>query len=160
MKIRTQFDRCRVRTDSPIGVAKIYEERLNADGVMELVHTGNHDLNEFVQASLDGTKVYSILERFAKTQDPSIFNVSQGYYADVSSMPKDLLQVQNMLLNVDKQFSQLPSDVKEKYGNNVYKFYEAVLSGQFAADFGENAQNIVDQTAAAAADQDVKVGDI
>lgn len=157
MKVRTQFDRLRVFSPSPTGVAKIYEERLNKDGVMDLVQTGEHDLNEFVQASLESTKVYNILEHFAKTQDPSIFNAVSGFFADVTGMPTDMMAAHNMLLSIDKKFASLPQEVKEKYNFSPYQFYEAVMNGTFASDFGQIDQNIVNGTDPIAAGSDGKV---
>lgn len=159
MKVRNRFSRVRMISPSPTGIAKIYEERLNKDGVMDLLQTGEHDLNEFVQTSLEGTKVYNILEAFERSQDPSILNSVTGYFADVTDMPADLMAAQNLILSIDKKFAALPLDVKEKFDNSPQKFYQAFMDGSAAQILGDFAQNSSDPKPSAEADPTPKVGD-
>lgn len=122
---------------SPKGVGKIYEERILEDGTMGIVHTGDHDLNAFVQASKESTLVYNILDKFAKVGDPSILDARHGFYADVTEMPSSLLEAQNLILSIDKKFVGLDAATKEKFDNNVQKFTQAIMDGSISEILGK-----------------------
>lgn len=147
VEVRTPFSaRRRFFSPSPKGTADIYQEKLLDDGTMGIEVVGQHDLNAFVQASKDSTLIYNILDRFQKTGDPSIIDRVKGFFADVTDMPKDLMQAQNLLINAEKQFASLPGVLKEKYDNNYTKFAEEVLSGKVVetleAYFGKKAEDL------------------
>lgn len=116
---------------SSSGFAPVYEERINSDGVMSLVRTGEHNINEFVQTSLEGTKVYNILERF-QLGDVSALEKVKGFYADVTQVPTSLLEAHNLMKNISKNFDKLPPDLKAKFGNSADKFIASVENGDFA----------------------------
>lgn len=153
VNVRNAFHRGeRVQTPPVSGVADVFDEVLLEDGTMGLKKVGEHDLNDFIQQPLDGTLVYNLLDRFAKTEDPSIFNRASGFYADITSMPTNLMEAQNMLLNIDKKFASLSSEIKEKFDNNSHKFAQAVLDGSIEKILGDFAQ-------VEFGDPDVLVGD-
>lgn len=132
-EVRTPFSpHKRFFSPSPKGVVNIYEEKLLDDGTMGLKVVGKHDLNAFVQASKDSTLVYNILDKFAKTGDASILNVTSGFYADVTQLPKNLMEAQNMLISLQKRFASLDTATKDKFDNNYTKFAQAALDGSIS----------------------------
>lgn len=129
IQIRTMFDRRRVKAPTPSGVAIVYLEQMKNDGTMDLVRSGKHDLNAFVQASKDSTLIYNLIDRFERTQDSSIFDQRHGFYADVGQMPRSLAEAQNMMISIDKKFCSLSADVKAEFGNSSQRFAQAVIDG-------------------------------
>ena len=110
------------------GTAPIYEERV-VDGARVLVEAGTNPLNEFVQASLEETRIYNIINRYQRG-DVSVLNKSGGQFMDVVGMPTNLAEAQNALLTIERQFAALPGEVKEKFGNNVNEFVQVVSEGK------------------------------
>lgn len=120
------------------GVSPQYEERI-VNGVMSLVKTGERDVHAFIQAGKPQTLIYNILDRFSKGDISAIQRV-KGYYADVSAMPKSLVEVHNFMKTLDSNFDSLPAEVKDKFGNSPHKFMESVENGEFVKILGDFVQ--------------------
>lgn len=116
---------------SSSGFAPVYEERIGRDGVLGLIKTGEHNINEFVQASLSGTLVYNILDKY-QLGDTSVLEKVKGFYADVTSVPKSLIETHNLMKSIESNFDSLPSEIKSKFGNSVETFVSSIENGEFA----------------------------
>lgn len=139
--IFSRFNRPKVMFSySGDGTAPVYEERLNRGGVLALIRTGKRDLVEFINASLESTNIYNILDRF-NAGDYSVLQKRKGFYADVSTMPKSLVEVHNFMRSLRSDFENLDPKIKEKFGNSPDKFIESVENGDFIKLFGKSAQN-------------------
>lgn len=134
------------------GTAPIFEERF-VDGVRTLVETGRQPLNEFVQASLEDTKIYNIISRYQRG-DESALNKVVGQYMDVVGMPTNLAEAQNALINIERNFNKLPAELKEKFNNNVNEFVQVVSTGKLADVMNEFNNDSAPVTSA------VKDGDV
>lgn len=142
MKVRNRFSKhVRFISPSPTGRSKIYEERMNKDGVLSLVQTGEHNVNDFVQASLESTKIYNILDRFEMTGDVSLLNSMKGFYADVTGFPSTLAEAHNLMLGIEKKFSELSPALKEKFNNSSTRFANEVISGNLGSIIAEFVQS-------------------
>lgn len=143
---------------SPTGISTAYEVRLGSDGVSHLVPVGKHDLNEFVQASLEGTKVYNIIDRFA-LGDESVLNKVKGFYADVVGMPSSLAEAHDLMVSIDKKFAELPAKLKQVFGNSSSKFASALRDGSINEIFSGLAQeNVPDQEVSTSESVQMKEG--
>lgn len=112
------------------GFAPQYEERIGFDGVLHLVKVGQRDIHSFIQEGKERTLVYNILNRFSQGDISAIQRV-KGYYADVTAMPKSLLEVHNFMKTLDANFDSLPAEVKDKFGNSSTEFMKSVENGDF-----------------------------
>lgn len=121
------------------GTAPVYEERVSHSGVLTLVRIGKRDLVEFINASLDSTNVYKILDRF-NAGDYSVLQKRKGFYADVSTMPKSLVEVHNFMRILKSDFEKLDPKIKEKFGNSPEKFIDSVENGDFIKLFSKSEQ--------------------
>lgn len=140
--VRSPFShRERFYAETPSGIVDVFDEVLLEDGTMGLKKTGEQDLNEYIQSFREESLIYNLLDRFQKTNDPSIFNVKSGFYADVTNMPKDLMEAQNLMLSIDKKFASLSAVVKDKFDNNSKKFAAAILDGSIDKIIGDIAQS-------------------
>lgn len=109
------------------GTAPIFEE-VYEDGKRVLKETGRQNLNEFVQASLDETKIYNIINRYMRG-DESVLNRVNGQFIDVVGMPTNLAEAKQALINIENRFNELPGDVKSVFNNSVDEFVQAVSYG-------------------------------
>lgn len=132
IKIFSRFDRPRSAfACAGSVVSPIFEERVDSEGHLYLKQTGKRDLNAFVQASHEASKIYNILERF-NAGDVSAIQKVKGFYADTVAMPKSLVEVHNFMQQIDANFDSLPVDVKEKFGNSSIQFMKSVENGDLS----------------------------
>lgn len=129
LKVFSRFCRPHVIA-SPSGTAEcdVFEERVNERGIKYLVVTGKKNLKEFIEASKEETKIDNIIKRFQRTGDINVLNVNQGFYADISNLPSNLLDAHNHLIKLSNTFDKLPSDIKKKFDNSFDKFIHEVSS--------------------------------
>lgn len=110
------------------GCDPVFEE-IEKDGVTTLVKVGENPLNEFVQASLQDTLVYNILERYNKG-DLSALDRKHGQFVDVTGMPTSLAEAQQALIDVDLNFSKLPLEVRNAFNNDPVDFVKGASDGR------------------------------
>ena len=113
---------------SSTGFAPVYSERIGKDGVLELVLSGKHNIVDFVQASLESTKIYNILERYS-LGDTSVLEKTKGFFGDVSQMPTSLLEAHKFIKGISEKFDSLPNDLKAKFDNSVDNFVKSLDNG-------------------------------
>ena len=120
---------------SPIGNGErsIFEERVE-NGKRSLVVTGKENLKDFIEASKNETLISNILKRFEQGDVNALSRV-QGFYGDVTSMPSNLADAQNVLINLENQFNSLPVDVRKKFDNSFDKYVQDVSSVKSVDEF-------------------------
>lgn len=98
-----------------------FEYRLDPQGNKQLVKTGRHNLQDRIQASLESTKIESILRR-AQLGDPSALAAVNGQYIDVTGLPRTLAELQSLIIRVEQDFDTLPLDVRRAYDFSAEKY--------------------------------------
>lgn len=78
---------------------------------------GKIDLYEKIQSFKDECNLELIVARCTASGDFSPLQRVQGFYADVSKMPKNLAEVYSSVSTAQRIFSQLPQDVASKFSN-------------------------------------------
>lgn len=76
---------------------------------------GTIDIYEKIQSYKDDCDIELIIARCLATGDNSFLNRKQGFYADVSKMPKNLAEVYSAVNTAQNIFAQLPHDVASKF---------------------------------------------
>lgn len=128
-KFRSREDRrSDERRSSPMGdgIQSVFEERI-IDGKKKLVVTGQEDLKAFIEASKAETLIDNIIKRYTEG-DLSILSRVQGFYGDVTGMPRDLADAQRTLITLQSNFEKLPLDVRKKFDNSFDKYVEEISS--------------------------------
>ena len=111
-----------------------FEYRLDAQGNKQLVKTGRHNLQDRIQSSLESTKIENILRR-AQLGDPTALAAVNGQYIDVTGFPRNLAELQSLIIRVEQDFERLPLDVRRAYDFSAEKYI---------ADYGsENWKNVL-----------------
>lgn len=99
-------------------------------GKKELKATGKTNIYEEIQAHKEECLIYNILERYAMG-DESVLNEKQGIFADISNVPKSLNEAQEMILNAENVFNELPVEFRAEFNHSITEFIASVSNGTF-----------------------------
>lgn len=126
-----------VRAATPIGSRELptYGIRLDERGSKVVYETGKKDIYEFIQSSLEETKISNIIRR-AVGGDPTALAAVRGQYLDVSAVPTNLMDFQNLMLRVQREFAQLSAAQREKFDNSVDRYAALYGSDEWASALG------------------------
>lgn len=126
VKFKTFMDTDSSKYISPSGTKLLAKYALKIDektGYEELVKTGEYtNVYDRIQADYPSTDINILMERFA-LGDTEAINIKNGFYADVTSMPKNYAELFNMYEHAKVYFSELPTDLKEMFNNSYTEFY-------------------------------------
>ena len=78
---------------------------------------GTIDLYEKIQSFKDDCDLELIIARCTASGDFSALQRVQGFYADVSNMPKNLAEVYSSVNAAQNLFSRLPQSIASKFAN-------------------------------------------
>lgn len=100
-------------------------------GKLELVKTGKTNVYEKIQASLESTLIYNILERYQNGDEEIIQKLQsmQGIFGDFTSTPKTLAEAQQILINASTKFEALPLEIRREFNNSTTEFLASVDNG-------------------------------
>ena len=134
-KIYSMWDRPE-KEPTPQGneMEPVYELRPNEKGVKELVKTGETNIREKIQQYKDDCDISLILAR--AVIDPSVLNQRQGFYADITEMPKSLAEAQSMIISIKNQFNALPVEERAKFDYSAEKFVAEYGTSEWAKKIG------------------------
>lgn len=110
------------------GLEPVFEERI-VDGIKKLIKVNDNPINEYVQKSLPDTLIYNIIAKYEKG-NLDVLDRAHGAFIDVTGMPTNLAEAQNLLIKANKFFDSLPVDVKASFSNSSTKFADVFLSGK------------------------------
>lgn len=112
----------------PTGVVDTFTEKRDENGVSFLEKTGKRDLNAFIQASLEGTLIYNILNRYA-LGDTGVLEKVTGFFGDLTNAPTSLADCYNRISDAEAKFNQLTPEIRALFNNSAAAFESAVLDG-------------------------------
>ena len=147
MIIRSQFETHK-RYNCPEGneFIKTYQEQI-VEGIKSLVETGFKNVYEEIQAGLEETKIENILHAVAMG-DLSALNAREGTYMDATTMPKNLMEAQNLVLRMKNEFEKMPLEVKNKFNNSADQYVEKMGTDEFKeimAPYNEQIAKIAEE---------------
>lgn len=131
---RNPFCSPRVGCKTPAGVDYV-EEYMGVtleSGARIRKCVGRHNHSEAVQSYLDGVLIEQILKRCALTgEDP---NRSAGRYVDLTGLPREFSELQQMMAQARSLYHTLPGDVVKAYPT-FESFSGAILSAPDSEEF-------------------------
>lgn len=102
--------------------APIYEYEIDKKtGKRKLVKTGETNVYEKIQASLESTKIENIVKRYTQG-DTSALMINQGDYIDISEMPTSMIELQNIIMKTKNEFMKLDPEIRNKFENSAEKY--------------------------------------
>lgn len=136
LKFRTQFDPHDPVFQHPGSPVKlVYSPRYDDNGVLDLIVTGQENIYDFIQSHKESTDIHVLLDRYANGET-DVLQRLQGFYADVSDMPKTYAEVLNAVIVGEEAFARLPVDVKQRFDNSFAVWMSSMDRPDFAARMG------------------------
>lgn len=111
---------------------KTYSMTIDLNGHKVLEETGEIDLYEKIQESLEETKIENIVRR-AVGGDTQALNVMHGVYADVTDAPKTFAEMQRAVIAATEEFRKLPIEIRERFEHSPEKFVAEYGTDTWAA---------------------------
>lgn len=100
-----------------------YEYDVDKKGVQQLVKIDKQkDVHAEIQADYPATDINLLMKRFA-LGDVSAINVKEGFYVDVTKMPKNLAELFDRNVECQQFFDALPAEVKAMFDNSYTEFF-------------------------------------
>lgn len=133
---RTQFDE-RLRWSSVAGsrLHTIYVPEYDEDGVLGLKADGYVDNYLKIQSHADSVDINVILSRFSNGE-PDILTRYQTQYMDVTDMPKTLAGALNSVIAAERDFNELPVEVRGKFNHSFSEWLASAGSAEWAKKMG------------------------
>lgn len=113
----------------------IYAPEVQKDGTVILIESGKEDTDEYIDSFREETEISTIIKRF-QGGDVSVINQKQGFYADVTKMPKTYAEMLQLRIDSKKAYDELPTSVKEKFDNDEFKFFATAGSEDWFKKLG------------------------
>lgn len=141
MKFNTQYDKRASVFQEPGSREKIvYSPRYSDDGVLDLVATGKENIYDYIQSHKESVDIHVLLNRFVNGET-DVLQRMQGFYADVTDMPKTYAEVLNAVIVGEETFSRLPVDIKQRFNNSFAVWLSSMDSPDFAERMGIKAES-------------------
>lgn len=101
------------------------------DGTETLEVCGKIDVYEKIQSYKDQTDIKAIIDRCIITDDMRELYKTEGFYADMTIMPKSRIDALKSIAEAKNVWAQLPADMKEKFDNDVSKFFASAFTEEW-----------------------------
>lgn len=131
MEYKTMHNRYKIKTPSGSNLLPQYKETINSKGQTVLKKVGDKDIYEIIQASLEETQVYNVLEKYLQTGDETILKRREGIYGNFINIPTSPIDLQNTIMRAENDFNELDREVREEFNNDIGMFKQSILDGTF-----------------------------
>ncbi len=133
---KTQYDaRDRIQTNPGNPIKQLYSGSYNERGQVELKEDGTEDLYAFIQSFAESTDIHAILSRY-QNGEVDVLEKVQGFYGDITEMPKTYAEALQRIADSEKVFMSLPVDVRAKFGHSFSEFLAASQDSDFLERLG------------------------
>lgn len=120
------------KTPTPSGTQflNLYQEEIKKGGNKTLVKTGETNVYEMIQEDADSCDIEKILHKVAMG-DLAALNQREATYCDATTMPKTLMEAQNLVIRMKDEFYKMPIEVRKEFGNNPDRYVELMGTNEF-----------------------------
>lgn len=107
----------------------IYRSFVNEDGTLQVVKSGEYDLQAEIQMDKDLCDVNLIMNRFAAGDPMASAQLSgrSGVYGDFTKVPKTYAEFLQMQIDGKAYFERLPAEIRQEYDNDYNQFLSAAM---------------------------------
>ncbi len=135
-RFKTQYDaRDRIQSNPGNPIKKLYSGSYNERGQVELKEDGTENIYDFIQSFAESTDIHAILRRF-ENGEVDVLEKVQGFYGDVTEMPKTYAEALQRISDSEKVFMSLPVDIRAKFGHSFSEFLAASNDADFLERLG------------------------
>lgn len=106
-----------------------YQEEVKK-GRITLIKTGETCVYDRIQADAESCKIENILHAVAMG-DLNALNQREATYCDATTMPKSLMEAQNLVIRLKDEFYQMPLEVRKEFGNSPEEYVEQMGTKEF-----------------------------
>lgn len=129
-----------------------YERRVCADGTLGLEKTGKKNIFLEIQEGRAGLTPYEVLDRYGRSPDPAILKQQEKMYADLTSAPRSLAELEQFRIDSRNAFNSLPAGVRKMFDNNFQVFMaNPRMAEEVFYRFSEEGKKAAQQAAGGAA---------
>ena len=120
---------CVKPSESGRKVRNLYQEEIKK-GKLTLVKTGERSVWDLIQSHAEECKIENILHAVAMG-DLNALKQRETVYADATTMPKTLMEAQNLVLKMKDEFYKLPLEVRKEFDNSPEMYVEEMGTQTF-----------------------------
>lgn len=151
VKIFTIFDRPETVPTEPGNMfLDVFQEEIKKDGSHEIVPIGKKNIYEMIQADLESTKIENILHALAMG-DLQALQQREAMYFDATTMPKNLMEVENLVCKAKQEFESFPLEVKELFNHSADQYVAEMGTKEFFDKMSPYNKKMADIEAAGSA---------
>lgn len=133
---KTQYDaRDRIESNPGNPIKQLYVGSYNERGQVVLKEDGTENLYDLIQSFAESTDIHAILRRF-ENGEVDVLEKVQGFYGDLTDMPKTYAEALQRIADSEKVFMSLPVDVRAKFGHSFSEFLAASNDNDFLDRLG------------------------
>ena len=120
------------RENTPAGnhYINVYQEIIDKKGKLTLEKTGQTDVYSLIQLDAESCKIENILKRVAMG-DLEALNQREATYCDATTLPKNLMEAQNLTLRLKDEFYKMPLEVRKEFDNSPEKYVGLMGTDEF-----------------------------
>lgn len=138
---KTQYDaRDRIQSNAGSPIKQLYAGSYNERGQVVLREDGTENLYDYIQSFADSTDIHAIMRRF-ENGEVDVLEKVQGFYGDITEMPKTYAEALQRIADSEKVFMSLPVDVRAKFGHSFSEFLAASNDVDFLERLGVQVNN-------------------
>lgn len=112
-----------------------YQEQIDKNGKKKVVRIGQKNVDELIQVDLESTKIENILHAVAMG-DLNALKQREITYFDATTMPKSLMEMQNLGIKARNEFDSFPIEVKELFHNSCDEYIAQMGTKEFFDKMG------------------------
>lgn len=120
------------RKSTPAGdkFLELFQEEITKDGRKELVNIGSTNIYDKIQEGREDTEIQNILQHLA-LGDLSVLRQQKPQYIDSTTLPKSLMEANNIVIKAKQEFEKMPKEVKEKFDNDAELYVNTMGSKEW-----------------------------
>lgn len=127
--------------------ANNYQEEIDEYGKIGVVVSGKTDVYAMIQSEAESCKIENILKA-ASLGDTSGLMQREATYVDCTSMPKTLMEAQNLVVKMKQEFYELPLEVRKEFDNSPEMYVSEMGTETFKEKLAPYNKKIADIKAA------------
>lgn len=129
-----------------------YQEYIDRNGHATVELSSYTNRYEKIQASAESCKIENILKAVAMG-DLSALRSQDLTYGDATTMPKSLMEAQNLVLRMKSEFNNLPYEVRKEFDNSPEKYVHLMGTEEFNNIMAPYNKKVADIAAAGSANE-------
>lgn len=118
-----------------VEVMTYHSEHIDSEGNTFLKADKPYAIRDLIQSHKEECDINKIIKR-ALEGDYNALNQTVGIYTDITAAPKTLAEAQQMLIDLENKFDELPADIKAKFEYSKEKYIAEFGSDSWAEKVG------------------------